>query len=60
MKRLIELEMDATEQEDVDLIDKLCTEYFKNNIPNQPIRTGSEKMSCLIGHPDWNSGSAAW
>lgn len=60
MSRLIKLDMDATEQDDVKLIDKLCSEYFNNNIPNQPIRTGSERMSCLIGQPDWNQGFAAW
>lgn len=60
MLRLIKLDMDATEREDILLIDKLCAVYFNNDLPNQPIRTGSEKMSCLIGQRDWNSGLAAW
>lgn len=60
MELLINLDMDATSQFEVELIDKFCTEYFKNNIPNQPIRMGSRKMSCLIGQPSWSCALAGW
>lgn len=60
MQRIIELDMDATMQKDVELIDKLSQVYLDNNILNQPIRMGSGKMNCLIGQRNWDEVFKIW
>lgn len=47
-KGLVDLEMDATEQADVDLIHKLGTEFLQDRVVNQSIRQG-EELACDIG-----------
>jgi len=47
-KALVEMDMDATDQTDVDLIVKLATQWMEGHIPNQPVRAG-ERLECQIG-----------
>lgn len=59
-RRLIDLDMDATKQNDVELINKLSLMYLENNVNNQPIRMGSGKMNCLIGQRNWDEVKKSW
>lgn len=56
---LVKLDMDAVEEREVKLIEKLCDEWLANNIPNQPIRIGQD-LECLIGYPKFEEGKQAW
>ncbi|NUM31636.1 MAG: patatin-like phospholipase family protein [Bacteroidetes bacterium] len=58
--KLINLDMDATKQSDVELIDKLASLYLENNLNNQPIRRGSGKMNCVIGQNNWDEVKKLW
>ncbi|MGA2052681.1 MAG: patatin-like phospholipase family protein [Opitutales bacterium] len=56
---LVGLEMDAIEDEQVQLIQSLCEAWIAGNIYNQPIRTGAN-FSCEIGHRWFADAKAAW
>lgn len=60
LKHIINLDMDATKQEDIELIDLLSEKYLNNEVLNQPIRMGSGKMNCLIGQRNWNEVLQLW
>ncbi|MGL4768055.1 MAG: patatin-like phospholipase family protein [Formosimonas sp.] len=58
-KRLVDLDMDATEQEDVELIEHFCDLWLQDQIINQPIRA-TKHLECDIGHPKFSAAKAAW
>ncbi len=58
-KRLVDLDMDAVAQQDVDLIDKFCMAWFADQVPNQPIRTNGE-LKCVLGHGSFSEAQQAW
>jgi len=52
------MDMDAVEDKEVSLINKLCENWLNNSgIPNQAIRSDSA-LNCLIGHPDFDAAQA--
>jgi hypothetical protein len=51
---LVNLDMDATEQNDVDLITTLANTWQANAAPNQPIRSTSD-LQPLIGHGSYSA-----
>ena len=56
---LVNLNMDAIEDEQVQLIQSLCDAWIAGKIYNQPIRTGVN-YSCEIGHRWFADAKAAW
>jgi len=58
-KRLVELNMAAVEQEDVDLIVKFCELWMQGEVRNQSIRAGKD-FSCEIGFARFTEALAAW
>jgi hypothetical protein len=58
-KRLVELDMDATKQEDVDLIEKFCDAWLNDLVPNQPIRS-DENFKPLIGYGRFGDAWKEW
>ena len=55
--RLVSLELDALEKEDIDLIHKFSGAWIVGDIANQPIRT-NQQLDCEIGHSDFRDGAA--
>jgi len=45
---LVAMDMDATDQDDVNLIVRFASRWMENHIPNQPVRAG-EGLECQIG-----------
>lgn len=56
---LVNLNMDAIEDEQVQLIESLCEAWIAGNINNQPVRTGAN-FSCEIGHRWFAGAKAEW
>ena len=56
---LVKLDMDATAQAEVDLIQKLGDAWIANDVNNQPIRA-TTNMACEIGHPTFAAAKSAW
>jgi len=54
-QNLIELDMDATEEDEIKLIQKLGEQWLKDAIPNQPVRNDGH-LNCLIGHSTFGAG----
>jgi hypothetical protein len=52
---LVEMDMDATDQADVDQIVKLANLWMNDDILNQPIRAG-ERLECQIGQRWFSQG----
>ncbi len=48
-KALVELEMDAVKQEEIELVDRFCHLWLEDKVPNQPVRTDSE-LAPVLGH----------
>jgi hypothetical protein len=66
-KRLAEMDMAATDQSDVNLINEFCKGWMKGDWLNQPIRHGSDldnrlpnKNFCEIGHSTYATAMEAW
>ena len=57
--RLVDLDMDTVEQDDVLLIDEFAREWVADVWPNQPIRA-SAVGTCEIGQPTFGAAMAAW
>ncbi|MDX2001339.1 MAG: patatin-like phospholipase family protein [Chitinophagales bacterium] len=58
-RKIYELDMDATAQDDIRLIELLTDEWLKNNIPNQGIRVDSD-FKPIIGYGTYEEGARAW
>ncbi|HEY4198805.1 MAG TPA: patatin-like phospholipase family protein [Mucilaginibacter sp.] len=52
--KLFGMDMDATKEQDVKLIEKYCRKWLNDKIPNQPIRMDAH-LKNLIGQPDFSS-----
>lgn len=59
-ERLLNLDMDAIEQKDVDCIKQLGKWWCKDMIINQAIRVDSYKLRCNIGHSLFSLGKNDW
>jgi hypothetical protein len=58
--RLAELELDAVEQEDVDLIKKLASGWLQDNVVNQAVRADGLTLKCEIGYDKYSEALAQW
>ncbi len=58
-ENLVKMDMDATEQDEINLIAKFCDLWKGDNIPNQPIRSGQD-FNCDIGHARFSEALAHW
>jgi hypothetical protein len=58
--RLTQLELDAIEPEDVNLIKRFTALWLDGDIANQPIRTGGPTLDCEIGHDRYRAALAQW
>lgn len=56
--RLRKLDMDATEQKDVKLIEALVNAWLKDNVRNQPVRIDGTTLKCEIGHQFYSQAKA--
>jgi uncharacterized protein len=56
---LVNLDMDATDQSQVDLISKFCQAWLVGTVPNQAIRA-NELFQTLIGHDTFAAAAEAW
>ena len=57
--RLVELDLAATEDEDVTLISDFCDLWFSGEVANQPIRANGE-LACEIGYSSYGAAKQAW
>lgn len=61
LKALINLDMDATADSDVALIQKLADAWLADRVPNQPVRwRRDEDIGCEIGHDRFGAARALW
>ena len=58
--RLCDLDMDATDQKDVELIDYLGTQWIKGLVPNQPIQIKGDTLEASIPYQNYATAKAAW
>ncbi len=63
--RLIELDLDVMEQQDIALVERLCTAWLAGQVTNQPIRFNflgnpAGGMHAEIGHIRFDEAVAAW
>ena len=58
-RALIDLDLDALRQDEIERIQGLCDRWLADNVPNQPIRAG-EDPPCNIGHDRFSNAEAAW
>ena len=56
--RLRNLDMDAIEQRDVDLIRSLAEAWLSDKVLNQPIRANSASLAVEIGHRLYSGAKA--
>ncbi|WP_321922135.1 patatin-like phospholipase family protein [Paraburkholderia guartelaensis] len=56
---LVKLDMDATQQSDVDLITRFCDLWIQGPVPNQAVRT-NELFQTLIGQNTFEAAKVAW
>ncbi len=59
-RALVNLNMDAVEQSEAELIHRFGTAWIAGNVPNQPVRINSQTLCCEIGHPRFGAARAAW
>ncbi len=59
-KALVDLDMDAVEQDEVLLIQRLATEWMNDAFPNQPVRLRPTPFACEVGHDTFSAGVAHW
>ena len=57
-EQLVKLDMDAVEQNQVKLIQRFCSLWLQDKVPNQPIQSGAD-LSCHIGQRWFSLGDAA-
>ncbi|MDE3085085.1 MAG: patatin, partial [Verrucomicrobiota bacterium] len=61
LKALATLDMDATADSDIALIQKLADAWINDRVPNQPIRwRRNDDPGCEIGHACFSAARAAW
>lgn len=58
--RLSELDLDAVDQYDVNLIKKLAHHWLTDAAINQPVRMNGETLACEIGHDKYTKALAQW
>jgi len=58
--RLVELDIAAIEQADMDLINKFCEEWLNDVVPNQGIRSNGETFAVEVGHSRYGAGKETW
>ncbi|HMD53974.1 MAG TPA: patatin-like phospholipase family protein [Phycisphaerae bacterium] len=56
---LVNLDMDAVEQKEVDLIVKLTDAWIKGDVLNQPIRA-DDNLQCQLGYNTFANAKSAW
>lgn len=56
---LANLDMDAVEDGDIELIDALVDAWVGDAVANQPVRTNLN-LECEIGHPTFSAATAVW
>jgi hypothetical protein len=54
------MDMDAVEQKEVDLINRFCTAWLKDQVYNQPLRVKTKRLKCSIGHRCFSEALARW
>jgi uncharacterized protein len=59
-KALVQLDLDAIEQDQVLLISKLCDVWLQDNARNQGIRVNRETLIPDIGHATYSAAKKAW
>ncbi|MBB2887210.1 MULTISPECIES: patatin-like phospholipase family protein [Pseudomonas] len=59
-KALADLELDAVEESEVNLIQRLAMGWIAGDFPNQPIRMDPSTLSCEIGHITFAAAHTAW
>jgi uncharacterized protein len=57
---LLNLDMDAVDQKDVECIKLLGQWWFNGTVVNQPIRVDSYRLGCNIGHCYFSQGKMDW
>jgi predicted acylesterase/phospholipase RssA len=57
--RLTELDLDAIEQEDIELLRTFCSAWIDGSVPNQPIRANAD-FECEIGFERFEPGATQW
>ncbi len=58
--RVLELDMDAVDQEDAELVHELGDWWLSDRVPNQPIRMDGGTLECEIGHERYTQAREAW
>lgn len=57
---LANLDMDATDQNDITMLIQLAEQWINGTIPNQPIRRNLQTGDCEIGFNTYTDGLKAW
>ncbi len=60
MKTLFNLDMAIATTKGIELINKLCDDFFKDLFDNQGIRTGGKRKNALIGHKYYSQAMSDW
>lgn len=58
--RLVELDLAATDDLDVALIEKLADLWMEGKVANQPIRSSRGFLCEVVGRPSYREAKAAW
>ena len=59
-KYLVELDIDAVEQPQVEAISHYADRWVQDLAPNQPIRMNGDTLEPELGQPTFGSAAAAW
>lgn len=57
---LVKLEMDATEQPDIERLIRLGDAWIAGDVPNLPVRLDWKSLDCAVGDPTFAEGAASW
>jgi uncharacterized protein len=57
--RLLQLDLDAVAQQDIELIDRFCSLWLQSKVPNQPIRSDAQ-LKPILGHGWFREARAAF
>lgn len=60
LKELYDMDMAVTDKENVQLLNKLCDDFFEGHFDNQGIRIGTNKLEPILGHKKFKSALADW
>jgi len=60
LKRIFDMDMAVTDKEDLDLIEKLATEFMEDYFENQGVRTGGKGLKAILGHQTFSEAIIAW